>query len=87
MYYTTPDDKSQRLCFDIPITKGAFLIRKGCATGMLCFLEEHLRETYSVDEIHLLTGTENYPAQSAYKKAGFIMKNEACMAKDVPAKR
>ena len=61
--------------------------RQGCATGMLRFLEEHLQSAYGVDEIHLLTGTENLAARSAYKKAGFAAKNEVYMVKEVPAKR
>ncbi len=58
--------------------------QQGCAMGMLRFLEVHLQAAYSVDEIHLLTGTENTPAQSAYKKAGFAVKNEVYMVKEVP---
>ncbi len=61
--------------------------RQGCATGMLAFLEEHLQSAYGIDEIHLLTGTGNPAAQSAYKKAGFAVKNEVYMVKEVPAKR
>lgn len=61
--------------------------RQGCATGMLRFLEEHLQSAYGVDELHLLTGTTNQPAQSAYKKAGFTIKNEIYMAKEVRPKR
>jgi len=61
--------------------------RRGCAAGMLRFLEEHLQSAYGVDELHLLTGTTNHPAQSAYKKAGFIIKNEIYMAKEVRSKR
>ena len=58
--------------------------RQGCATGMLRFMEEHLQAAYGVDEIHLLTGTENHAAQAAYKKAGFAVKNEIYMTKEVP---
>ena len=61
--------------------------RQGLASGMLAFLETHLRSVYGADELHLLTGTENLAAQSAYKKAGFRMKNEAYMTKELPRKR
>lgn len=61
--------------------------RKGCSTGMLQFLEEHLLSAFGVDEIHLLTGAGNHAAQSAYQKAGFRRKNEVCMTKEVPRKR
>ena len=61
--------------------------RKGCATKMLAFLEEHLRVRHGVDELHLLTGTDNHAAQAAYQKAGFARKNEAYMMKEVPRNR
>ena len=61
--------------------------RQGCAAGMLHFLEEHLQAAYGVDELHLLTGMTNHPAQAAYKKAGFIVKNEIYMTKEVRPKR
>ena len=61
--------------------------RKGHATGMLAFLEQHLCDKYGTDEIHLLTGTDNLAAQSAYQKAGFIRQNEVYMTKEVPRKR
>lgn len=61
--------------------------RKGCASGMLRFLEEHLQNTHGVDEIHLLTGVANLPAQSTYQHAGFSLKNEAYMVKEVHANR
>ncbi len=61
--------------------------RSGIATGMLRFLEAHLQSAYGVDEMHLLTGTYNHAAQAAYQKAGFVMKNEAYMMKEVPGKR
>ena len=60
---------------------------QGCATGMLRFLEEHLSTQYGVDELHLLTGTQNLPAQAAYKKAGFVIHLETYMAKEVPPTR
>ncbi len=60
---------------------------KGYAGAMLNFLEEYLRETHGVDEIHLLTGVTNRAAQSAYKKAGFSVHNEVYMVKEVRAKR
>ena len=56
----------------------------GTASGMLRFLEEHLQSVHGVDEIHLLTGTENHAAQAAYAKAGFIRENEVYMVKEVP---
>lgn len=61
--------------------------RRGCAAGMLRFLEEHLQSAHGVDEIHLLTGVTNLPAQSAYRKAGFTVKNEVYMEKEVPPTR
>ena len=61
--------------------------RRGCAQGLLAFLEAHLRDAYGVDEIHLLTGCANHAAQSAYRKAGFRVKNEAYMTKEVRANR
>ena len=61
--------------------------RKGCAAGMLRFLEDHLRSEYGVDEIHLLTGTHNFAAQAAYQQAGFTLHNEAYMAKEVSPTR
>ena len=60
---------------------------KGLALEMLRFLEDHLSARYSVDEIHLLTGTTNQAAQSAYKKAGFAVKNEVYMMKEVRPSR
>lgn len=61
--------------------------RMGCASGMLAFLEAYLQSAYGVDEIHLLTGTQNLAAQSAYKKVGFTAKNEVYMEKEVRSKR
>ncbi len=61
--------------------------RQGCASEMLAFLEKHLQSRWGVDEIHLLTGTTNFAAQSAYKKAGFRVRNEAYMTKDVVRNR
>ena len=61
--------------------------QQGCATGMLTFLEKHLRGQHGVDEIHLLTGTQNIPAQAAYRKFGFIIHHETYMAKEVPPTR
>ena len=61
--------------------------RQGAASGMLHFLEDHLQTAYGVDEIHLLTGTHNHAAQSAYKMAGFTPKNEVYMTKEVPRNR
>lgn len=58
--------------------------RMGCAGGMLHFLETHLRERFGVDEMHLLTGTDNPAAQAAYRKAGFRAKNEQYMRKRLP---
>lgn len=55
--------------------------RRGCAIGMLRFLEEHLRTAFAVDELHLLTGTKNHAAKSAYQKAGFTVKDEVYMVK------
>ena len=57
--------------------------RQGCASGMLRFLEEHLRTASGVDELHLLTGTKNHAAKSAYQKAGFTVKDEVYMVKAV----
>ena len=48
-----------------------------------CKAEEHLRATFGVDEIHLLTGTRNCAAQAAYKKAGFAIKDEVYMVKSI----
>ena len=61
--------------------------RRGCAAELLRCLEEHLQAAYGVDEFHLLTGTTNLPAQSAYRKAGFRVKNEVYMSKEVTRKR
>lgn len=61
--------------------------RMGCAGAMLRFLEEHLQQTHGVDEMHLLTGMENLAAQHAYSKAGFAVKNECYLVKEVPPKR
>lgn len=55
--------------------------RRGCTQAMLSFLERHLQDRYGVDEIHLLTGTANHAAQSAYRKAGFTVKDEVYMVK------
>lgn len=55
--------------------------RQGIAQAMLGFLEAHLRDCCGVDELHLLTGTGNHAAQSAYRKAGFIIKDEVYMVK------
>lgn len=55
--------------------------RQGCARKMLHFLETHLHITYSVDELHLLTGCENAAAQAAYCRAGFQAKAEQYMTK------
>ena len=61
--------------------------QQGCATGMLAFLEKHLREQHGVDEIHLLTGTDNLAAQAAYQKSGFHIEIEVYMMKEVPRNR
>ena len=60
--------------------------RQGCASAMLCALEELLAQQ-GVDEMHLLTGTANTAAQAAYERAGFRRKNETYMVKEVYAKR
>ena len=60
--------------------------RQGCASAMLCALEELLARQ-GVDEMHLLTGTANTAAQAAYERAGFRRKNEAYMVKEVRVKR
>lgn len=57
--------------------------RRGCAGKMLRFLEEHLRQTYGVDEMHLLTGCGNLAAQAAYRKAGFEVHEVVYMAREV----
>lgn len=80
-------------CYRAPVAEvtemyvDAAFRRKGCAQGLLAFLEEHLRSVHGVNELHLLTGTGNLPAQSAYKKAGYAVKNEVYMVKEVSAKR
>lgn len=61
--------------------------RKGCATEMLHFLETHLQGRYGVDELHLLTGSANHAAQSVYRAAGFTVKNEVYMTKEVQPNR
>ena len=61
--------------------------RMGCASRMLEFLEEQLIRAYGADEIHLLTGRYNIAAQSAYINAGFRIKNEVYMTKDLARKR
>ena len=53
----------------------------GCAGAMLRMLEERLHNAYGVDELHLLTGTENHSAQAAYRRAGFRAKAEQYMSK------
>ena len=60
---------------------------QGCAGALLSRLEALLREKHGVDEMHLLTGMTNHPAQAAYKKAGYIVKNEIYMTKEVRPKR
>ncbi|MBQ7865357.1 MAG: GNAT family N-acetyltransferase [Clostridia bacterium] len=57
--------------------------RMGCASGMLAWLETHLRAAYGVDEMHLLTGTRNLAAQEAYRKAGFAIRSETFMKKNL----
>ena len=61
--------------------------RMGCAQAMLRHLEALLQEKFGADEMHLLTGTRNLAAQSAYRKAGFLQKNEVYMVKEVSVKR
>lgn len=79
--YTAPVAEITEMYVDAPHR------HQGISSGMLRFLEEHLQSTFGVDEIHLLTGTTNFAAQSAYKKAGFAPKNEIYMTKEVRAKR
>ena len=80
-------------CYKTPVAEvtemyvDAAYRRKGYASGMLTFLEEHMRTTCGVDELHLLTGADNHAAQAAYQKAGFVKKNEAYMMKEVPRNR
>lgn len=80
-------------CYKAPVAEvtemyvDAAFRRRGCAQGMLACLEDFLRDAFRVDEMHLLTGTANLAAQSAYKKAGFAVKNEVYMMKEVPRKR
>lgn len=38
----------------------------------------------TADEMHLLTGTDNLPAQAAYRRAGFQAKREQYMRKRLP---
>ena len=74
-------------CYPAPVAEVTELYvaepfrRMGCATAMLARLEAHLRQAYGADEIHLLTGTRNLAAQEAYRKAGFIPREEAYMRK------
>ena len=76
-------------CYKTPVAEvtemyvDEFHRRQGCADSMLHFLVEHLRATFGVDEIHLLTGTKNCAAQAAYKKAGFATKGEVYMVKSI----
>lgn len=58
--------------------------RRGCAVAMLRFLEEHLRQTHGVDEMHLLTGCGNLAAQAAYHRAGFEAAGVRYMKKSLP---
>lgn len=80
-------------CYQMPVAEVTEMYvdeshrHQGIASGMLAFLETHLQSGYGVDEIHLLTGVGNRVAQSAYRKAGFCVKNEVCMTKDLPRKR
>lgn len=74
-------------CYPTPVAEitemyvDAAFRRQGIAQALLGFLEAHLRDQYGVDEIHLLTGTRNHAAQSAYRKAGFTIKDEVYMVK------
>lgn len=74
-------------CYPTPVAEvtemyvDAAFRRQGIAQALLGFLEAHLRDQYDVDEIHLLTGTRNHAAQSAYRKVGFTIKDEVYMIK------
>ena len=57
---------------------------QGCAGEMLACLQEHLRTHHGADELHLLTGTDNQSAQAAYRKSGFLSKDEQYMKKAIP---
>jgi len=80
-------------CYPTPVAEVTELYvapafrRMGCAMEMLQYLEKHLRSSFGTDELHLLTSARNLAAQAAYEKAGFGMKNEVYMVKEVPDER
>ena len=74
-------------CYTAPVAEVTELYvvpayrRQGCAAALLQTLENDLRARFGVDELHLLTGTDNRTAQAAYEKAGFRLHPEAYMTK------
>ena len=72
---------------DVSDQQQAKNLKQVCANMVIRSMVASASETYGVDELHLLTGTQNFPAQAAYKKAGFVIHHETYMAKEVPPTR
>ncbi len=57
--------------------------RQGLALEMLRFGEAYCRDAWGAEEFSLLTGKDNLPAQSLYRKAGYTPEDELLFAKSI----
>lgn len=74
-------------CYPAPVAEVTELYvdkayrRMGCAFAMLRFSETYLKETYGVEECHLLTGRANDAARALYESCGYQSSDEQYLYK------
>lgn len=57
--------------------------KRGIASAMIAFAEEHCRKNYPVHKIEILTGQENSVAQTVYERLGFRDDGEKHLSKQL----
>lgn len=57
--------------------------KKGIASDMLTFAESYCSKNYPLHKYELLTGKENFVAQSVYNKLGYVDDNELHLSKRI----
>ena len=57
--------------------------RMGAARAMMEYAEEYMKERFGIDEMHLLTGHNNFPAQAFYQAVGYKPDYEARFVKSL----
>ena len=60
--------------------------KRGIASEMIAFAEAYCSKNYAVHKYELLTGKENFVAQSVYSKLGYIDDKELHLSKRVKNK-